>query len=165
MYRKTHTMLCTHAAHRASRQCRTLLQHTRLVNGRLFFLHTCSRGGRVNARRRCAMCNATGHFGDENLQAVRSTWHTVGRRAGPSSLRNPPFGLQLPACLREEDGLKKKIKKKISQLLGNPFRRCVWCLHGNMVNRLFWPNLIKGSRSEANTVCALSWKKEAREPL
>lgn len=55
-------------------------------------------------------------------------------KKSPRRLSNPSFGLQFPACLREQGDLKNL--PPLPELLGNPFGQCVYCLHGNTVNNL-----------------------------
>ena len=55
-------------------------------------------------------------------------------RKSPHSLSNCSYGLQFPACLRVQGGLKNL--QPLSEPLGNPFRQYVYCFQDNMVNKL-----------------------------
>lgn len=52
----------------------------------------------------------------------------------PHSLSNCSYGLQFPACLRAQGGLKNL--QPLSEPLGNPFRQYVYRFQDNMVNKL-----------------------------
>lgn len=135
----THTMLCTHAAHPSIKAMRAFaITRTRLSVASfppraadksvfdLWHWRTC-----VHKSPSRPVNNAAGHF-SEDLQAVRSTWHTEQKKSQPLELMQSSIWTAVPSM--PQGGGRPR---KISSLLGNPFRRCVYCLHGNTVNNLF----------------------------